>query len=110
MKRPPNVSFFKVLRFSDHNKSAQYQVKRHESNFVFTSHALIIELAEQAYWFWNAPEDAHGSTLNDLALQHPRSYHGYVTLETADNRAQWTRVQVMPHRVVAANIKKEADS
>ena len=72
--------------------TAWWQVKSHESNFVYTSHALVIELAEEAYWFWNAPYDAHGSTLNNLALSHPRSYHGYVTLERAYNRAQWTRV------------------
>lgn len=89
--------------------SARYQVKRHESNFVYASHGLVVELADQAYWFWNAPDDAHGSTLNQLALRHPRSYRGYVKLEQADTRAQWTRVLVMPHTVVAANLSKEAD-
>jgi hypothetical protein len=89
--------------------SAWYQVKRHESNFVYASHALVVELADQAYWFWNAPDDAHGSTLNDLALRHPRSYRSYVASEKAEGRAQWTRVLVMPHTVVAANLRKEAD-
>ena len=107
MKRPPNVSFSEVLWFSDDDKN---QVKRHESNFVFASRALVIELTNQAYWFWNAQDDAHGSTFNDLALRHPRSYRRYVTLEKADNKAQWTRVLVMPHTVVAANLNKEADS
>ena len=73
------------------------------------SHGLVVELADQAYWFWNAPEDAHGSTLNHLALRHPWSDRGYVKSEDADTRAQWTRVLVMPHAVVGANLSKEAD-
>lgn len=109
MKRSPNVSFSNALR-SQMMTSPQYQVTRHESNFVYTSHGLVIELADQTYWFWNSPDDAHGSTLNHLALTHPGSYHRYVTLETADNRAQWTRVLVMPRSVVAANLRNEADS
>ena len=69
-----------------------------------------MELAEQTYWFWNAPDDAHGTTLNNLALRHPKSYRRYVTSENADNIAQWTRVLVMPHRVVAANLSKDSEA
>jgi hypothetical protein len=81
------------------------QIKRDQSNFVWTSHGLVVEMAENVFWFWNAPEDSHGTTMNDLALKHPRSYKTYVATEP--ERAQWTRVSVMTHAVMVADRKAE---
>ena len=69
---------------------------------MWTSHRVIVELADKAYWFWNAPKDAHGTTMNEIALTHPTSYRQYVNNAEGEKRAQWTRVMVMPHAVVAA--------
>lgn len=117
----PNLSSFGTFAYSasshvDKDDSASSGsvmkrppiLQRHESNFVYTSHALVIELADQGHWFWNASDDAHGSTLNDLALRHPETCRPATIRE--DNTAQWTRVLVMPRRVVAANLRKETDS
>jgi hypothetical protein len=58
-------------------------------------------MVENTFWFWNAPEDKHGTTMNDLALKHPNSYKSYITKDP--ERAQWTRVSVMTHAVMAAD-------
>jgi hypothetical protein len=81
------------------------QVKRHESNFVWCSHSLVLELAENAIWFWDAPADKHGTTMNSLALHHPKSYKSFITKEP--ERAQWTRACVMTHAVMAADRRQE---
>ena len=82
-----------------------WQIKRDESNFVWCSHALVVELAENAFWFWNAPADKHGTTMNHLALHHPKSYKSYITKEP--DRGQWTRASVMTHAVMAADRRQE---
>jgi len=65
----------------------------------------VVELAENTFWFWNAPKDEHGTTMNDLALRHPKSYKGYISTEP--DRAQWTRVSVMTHAVMAADRRED---
>ena len=79
------------------------KVQRNESNFVWTSHSLIVELNHHSWWFWNAPEDEHGTTMNSLALKHPDSYKSYMTNEDAKERAQWTRAFVIPRAVSKAH-------
>ncbi|GLB45607.1 hypothetical protein LshimejAT787_2400650 [Lyophyllum shimeji] len=81
------------------------QVKRDESNFVFHSHGVVVEMAEGMYWFWNAPKDFHGTTINEVALQRPKTYQKYMS--TAPNRAQWTRATVLTSAVVAAAKRRE---
>jgi hypothetical protein len=63
-------------------------------------------MAENVFWFWNAPKDKHGTTMNDLALKHPQSYKSYITREP--ERAQWTRVSVMTHAVMEADRRADA--
>jgi hypothetical protein len=79
-----------------------WQIPRNESNFVWGSHRLVLEMQENMYWFWNAPDDYHGTTMNNLALKRPETYKNYMKSEKYKDRAQWTRVSVMPHAVVAA--------
>ncbi|KAF8074472.1 hypothetical protein FPV67DRAFT_1445537 [Lyophyllum atratum] len=81
------------------------QMKRSESNFVWSSHGVVIEMAERLFWFWDAPNDSHGTTTNDLALSHPANYGAYI--KSAPDRAQWTRVTVLPSAVLAADIRKD---
>ena len=88
------------------------QVKRNESNFVWASHGLVVELAENAYWFWNAPKDAHGTTMNSIALGHPDKYGAFFKQDKGEEAAQWTRALVMPHVVRNALLRdgKEDES
>ena len=39
-----------------------------KKNFYWSSHRLILELEEQAHWFWDASNDEHGTTIgsNDI--------------------------------------------
>jgi hypothetical protein len=60
-----------------------------------------VELAENTFWFWNAPTDEHGTTMNRIALKCPASYKNFII--HSPDKAQWTRVSVMPHSVMAAN-------
>ena len=68
-----------------------------------------MELEEQAHWFWDAPKDEHGTTLNQLVLGHPTNYRSYAADPEASHRGQWTRVFVMPRRVTAAKRRELAD-
>lgn len=61
----------------------------------------MVELTENAFWFWNAPTDEHGTTMSSLALIHPTSYKGYIKDHPED--AQWTRVSVMTRAVTTAD-------
>jgi len=75
-------------------------VKRNESNFVWQSHKLLVELQEGAYWFWDAPVHYHGTTMNHLALTHPQSYKLLASDRSHDG--QWTLVNTFPKAVVDA--------
>jgi hypothetical protein len=72
---------------------------------VWCSHSLVVELAENSFWFWDASTDKHGTTMNSLALFHPKSYKSYITKEP--EMAQWTQVSVMTHAVMAADRRQE---
>jgi hypothetical protein len=80
---------------------------------VWTSHNLVVELNDKTFWFWDAPQDAHGTTQNSLALLNPERYQTLLNDPKYMHKAQWTRVFVMPHSVVAAaqrENRKEAES
>jgi hypothetical protein len=68
-----------------------------------------VELAENAFWFWNAPTDKHVTTMNRLALHHPKSYKSFIisTKEADLERAQMTWVSVMTHAVMVADRRQE---
>ena len=68
---------------------------------------LVVKLAENAFWFWNAPTDKHGTTMNRLALYHPKSYRSYITRQPDSERAQWTWVFVMKYAAMAADRREE---
>ena len=58
---------------------------------------------EDAFWFWNASADKHGTTMNSLALKHPTSYRTY--MNDYPDEVQWTCVLVMTHAVMTADRK-----
>jgi hypothetical protein len=87
--------FFSISKFSPWE-----QIPRNESNFVYASHSLVLEMAQNMFWFWRAKDDEHGTTMNSLALQHPRSFAKYVHSE--GDKGQWTRAEVLPRAVVQA--------
>lgn len=78
------------------------QIPRNESNFVWGSHRLLVEMHNNQYWFWNAPEDHHGTTMNSLALKYPKKYKNFMKTDGYKHWAQWTRVSVLPSAVVSA--------
>ncbi|KAF8512979.1 hypothetical protein JB92DRAFT_2830546 [Gautieria morchelliformis] len=45
------------------------KVLRGESNFIWASHQLTLEM--EPFWFWNASHDYHGTSMNRIALLHP---------------------------------------
>ena len=107
MDRPQYVRLQYYYKTKD-IRLKQFKVQRNESNFVWTSHSLIVELNHHSWWFWNAPEDAHGTTMNNLALKHPTSYKTYIGKENVKERAQWTRTFVIPHAVSTAHQREHA--
>jgi len=68
---------------------------------------LIAELDKNTFWFWNAPKDQHGTTMNNLALKYSKSYKTYAT--SKPDWAQWTRVAVMTHAVMAADRRMDEE-
>ena len=86
------------------------QIARNESNFVWGSHRLLVEMHDNQHWFWNAPEDYHGTTMNSLSLKRPTNYKNYMKNDEYKNWAQWTRVNVMPSSVVAAAGRSQDES
>lgn len=84
-------------------------MKRDESNFVYFSHRLIVELAVGVLWLWRAKEDHHGTTVNAMALSH-RHIKNWANLARDNvNAAQWTVASVLPHAVAAAAAKTQAN-
>ena len=65
---------------------------------------LIVELSYDAHWFWNAFEDAHGSTSNKLAMRNPKRWKGCIKSHPED--AQWTYAQTIPQAVAAASLRQ----
>jgi hypothetical protein len=63
-----------------------------------------------AYWFWNAPKDAHGTTQNSMALMHPSRYSGFILDPQYKDKAQWTRVFVIPKAVATATTREDKRS
>jgi hypothetical protein len=80
------------------------QVTRKESNFVYGDFKLIVELSHDCHWFWNAFEDAHGSTSNWLAMTNPSNWQSHIKSHPDD--AQWTYAQTIPKAVADAALKQ----
>jgi hypothetical protein len=99
INRPDTVSTDCLCCDTTNYSKTYVQIPRNESNFVWTSHNLVVELDHMTYWFWNAPKDAHGTTQNALSLRHPKSYKKYINKPGQKERAQWTRVFVIPTAV-----------
>ncbi|KAF8473784.1 hypothetical protein JB92DRAFT_2838284 [Gautieria morchelliformis] len=83
----------RVVRRSD-------KVLRSERNFIWASHKLTVEMEEGAFWFWNASQDYHGTSMNRIALLHPATFKNFA--KYAPDDAQWTLVHVVPHSVTMA--------
>lgn len=78
------------------------QVTRNESNFVYGDYRLIVELSNDAHWFWDASRDAHGTTSNNVAMCKPSSWKKSIT--DRPNAAQWAYVQTIPQAVARASV------
>jgi len=82
------------------------QVHRRESNFVLGNHWVILELNEDSHWFWRANVDAHGTTTNQIAMQHPKKWKAPNFLDKEDV-AQWTRANTIPKAVADATFRSQ---
>jgi hypothetical protein len=69
---------------------------------------LVVELNNLSFWFWNAPIDYHGTTMNALALDNPSQYKAFLNSDEAPQLAQWTRVFVMPKSVRQAHLRADS--
>jgi hypothetical protein len=76
-----------------------------ESNFVWTSHKLVVEMKENMMWFWDAAVDAHGTTHSALSM---RKENWKLYARDYPDHGQWTRVLTIPH-AVAASVKRQAN-
>ena len=77
------------------------------SNFFYSSHKLILELAEGATWFWDAQKDYHGTSVNSVSLH--KGINWPKLARDDPDAAQWTLVSVFPRAVVNAAGKKAAN-
>ena len=50
------------------------QVKQEEYHFVWLAYKLVIEMAENMFWEWNAQKDPHGTSHGQLSLTYSRLY------------------------------------
>ena len=83
---------------------ALHQVERHKSNFVYGDYKLIVELSDDAHWFWRATEDVHGTTSNRLAMDRPERWKDCIIQR--QNGAQWTFAQTIPKAVADASMRQ----
>jgi hypothetical protein len=75
-----------------------------ESNFVWTSHKLVVEMKENMMWFWNAVVEAHGTTHSALSM---RKENWKLYARDYPDHGQWTRVMTIP-QAVATSVKRQA--
>lgn len=80
------------------------QVTRKESNFVYGDYKLIVELSHDARWFWDAKEDAHGTTSNNVAMSKPKRWKDCIV--SKPDMAQWTYAQTIPKAVANATLNQ----
>ena len=91
-----------VLRSS--YKLINMQVMRHESNFMWAGYKLLVELAQDCFWFWDAKKDMHGTTMNKIACKH-KGHQNYFKDKDAKERAQWTRVLTLTEAVARSHLR-----
>lgn len=70
---------------------------------MYGDYKLIVELSEDAHWFWRATEDAHGTTSNEVAMNNPVRWKDSIVYKP--NTAQWTYAETIPQAVANAVMK-----
>ena len=78
------------------------KIQRDTSNFVWTSHGLLVEMTENTHWYWDASRDSHGTTVGKLTLDNPRESLSDKFITKYADEAQWTKASTFPARVVKA--------
>jgi hypothetical protein len=77
------------------------QLHRNSSNFVWISHAILVEMANNMHWFWLAAKDEHGTTVSREAMMNPQQVTPKFIRENP-GFAQHTVASVLPMAVVKA--------
>ena len=86
------------------------KIQRDQSNFVWTSHRLLVEMTENTHWYWDASRDHHGTTAGKLTLDNPGSNLSQTFITKFANDAQWTKASTFPKKVVEARQAYKARS
>ena len=73
---------------------------------MWTSHRLLVEMATNMFWFWDASSDAHGTTVSEAALLSGSLKIKNKQIEEDADDGQWTSVFVLPKRVTSAFARK----
>ena len=76
------------------------QVTWGKFNFVYGDYKLVVELSEDARWFWNASNDAHGTISNGLIMDGPVRWKDCIVKQP--DGGQWTFTQTIPQTVANA--------
>ncbi|KDQ09842.1 hypothetical protein BOTBODRAFT_47431 [Botryobasidium botryosum FD-172 SS1] len=78
---------------------------RNEANFVYVRYRLVIEGITGMRWWWQAGEDLHGTTWNNVMVREMQTQgrFSWVRLAgTSPNAGQWTTVDVVTKRLMTA--------
>ncbi|TFK18405.1 hypothetical protein FA15DRAFT_660700 [Coprinopsis marcescibilis] len=83
------------------------ELNRNTSNFVWASHAVIVEMSSNMYWYWKADEDGHGTTVNIQNIKNPEAKLTPTLIRNSAGDAQWTRVSVLSRAVANGHSRME---
>lgn len=72
---------------------------------MYAEHKLILELDEDTHWVWDAPRYFHGTTLNRVFSQHPKSWKTFAKSRANAPLAQWSRANVLTHNATTSGLR-----
>jgi hypothetical protein len=80
---------------------------RNSSNFVWISHRVLVEMADNMHWFWMAAKDKHGTTVSCEGMMDPPNVTAKFIQENP-GFAQHTVASVLPMAVIKAQRRLES--
>ncbi|KAH9841995.1 uncharacterized protein C8Q71DRAFT_854353 [Rhodofomes roseus] len=75
-------------------------IKDDESNFFYADYKLILQMAADTHWMWDAPQTYHGTSLGRLCCANPKSWKTFAKKHAA--AGQWSRANVITHTQVTS--------
>ena len=71
---------------------------------MYGDYKLLVELSQDAHWFWDAMNNAHGTTSNNVAMSRPDNWKDHIVKQP--NAAQWTYAQTIPQAVANVSLNR----